>query len=74
MSYGFLFINDRGKSLDWLDKAIDNGYLEDISKDIILEQLYDHPRFQQLVDKQKKKRDQFVALMATYNFPEPEDL
>ena len=57
-----------------MEKAIDKGYLHDISKDILYEQLYDHPRFQVLVAKQKKKKEEVTALLATYNFPEPEDL
>ena len=60
--------------LDWLDKAIDLGYLGDISTEIFYEPLYDHPRFQELVTKQQKKREKVMALVAIYNFPEPEDL
>jgi len=74
MSMGYLFTNETDNSLDWLDKAIDIGYLGDISTDILYEPIYDHPRFQELVEKQKKKREEILVLVATYNFPEPEDL
>ena len=61
--------------LDWLERAIDLGYLQtDISKDAFYESLKDHPRFPELVAKQQKKREELLALVATYNFPEPEDL
>jgi len=74
MSRGYLFTNEYDNSLDWLDKAIELGYLGDISTEIFYEPLYDHPRFQELVEKQKQKREEVMALVATYNFPEPEDL
>jgi len=50
------------------------GWLQNISKDILYEPLYDQPRFQELVAKQNKKKQEEMALVATYNFPEPEDL
>ena len=46
----------------------------DISKDAFFESLKDHPRFQELVSKQNKKKEEVMALVATYNFPEPENL
>ena len=46
----------------------------DIPNEFPLNSLNDHPRFQELVEKQKKKREKVMALVATYNFPEPEDL
>ena len=45
-----------------------------ISTDAFFESLYDHPRFQDLVEKQIKKKEEVMALVATYNFPEPEEL
>ena len=46
----------------------------DISKDTFFESLKDHPRFQELVSKQNKKREEVMALVVIYNFPELEDL
>ena len=40
----------------------------------MFESLKDHPRFKELVAKQEKRREELLALVATYNFPEPEDL
>jgi len=62
------------EALNYLVRAIDMGYLIDISNNIFFESLYDHHRFQELVEKQKQKREEVMALVATYNFPEPEDL
>jgi len=69
-----LYNDQVDQSLDRLDKAIELNYLGNISSDILYESLYDNPRFQELVEKQKKKREEVMALVATYNFPEPEDL
>jgi len=70
-----LLKNQKEQSVIWLERAIDLSYLEtDISTDAFFESLKEHPRFQELVEKQKKKREEVMALVATYNFPEPEDL
>ena len=74
ISLAYLRKNQKEQSVNWLERAIDLGHLEDISKDAFFESLKDHPRFQELVEKQKKKREEVMALVATYNFPEPEDL
>ena len=67
--------NHKEQSVIWLERAIDLGWLlTDISKDEFFEPLYDHPRFQELVTKQQKRREEVMALVATFNFPEPEDL
>ena len=68
-------LNDKPeKAIDVLTEEVNKGYLGDISTDMLFESIYDHPRFQELVEKQKKKREEVMALLATYNFPEPEDL
>jgi len=74
LAFAYLMNDNINKALFYIEKAIDTGYLHDISKDIFLEPLFNHPRFQELVLKQKKKREEVMALVATYNFPEPEDL
>jgi len=75
ISFAYLLKNQKEQSVVWLERAIEIGWLiTDISKDAFFESLKDHPRFQELVSKQKKKREEVMALVATYNFPEPEDL
>ena len=75
ISLAHLLKNQKEQSIIWLERAIDLGWLRtDISKDAFFESLKDHPRFQELVEKQNKKREEVMALVATYNFPEPEDL
>ena len=65
--------DQKDESLVWMEKAVDNGYLEPFSESFF-DNIKDHPRFQELVTKKKKKREEVMALVATYNFPEPEDL
>jgi len=74
MSLGHLFTSEIDSGLHWLEKAIDLNYLDDISTDILYKPLYNYARFQDLVIKQNKKREEALALIATYDFPEPEDL
>jgi len=75
ISVAYLLKNQKEQSITWLERAIDLGWLQvDISKYTFYESLKDHPHFQELVSKQKKKREEVMALVATYNFPEPEDL
>ena len=67
--------NHKEQSVIWLERDIDLGWLEeDISKNGFFESLKDHPRFQELVAKQRKKREEVMDLVATYDFPESEDL
>jgi len=70
----YSIINKQEEALGYLERTINAGWLNEISYHPILEPLFDHPRFQELVEKQKKKREEVMALVATYNFPEPEDL
>ena len=69
----YTLFDQHEEALSWMEKAIDNGYLDPFS-----ESFYDNireiPRFKELVTKQKKKKAEVMALVATYNFPEPEDL
>ena len=75
ISLAYLLKNQKEQSVIWLERAIELGWLRrDISKDAFFESLKDHPRFQELVSKQQKKRAELMALVATYDFPEPEDL
>ena len=74
ISLAYLLKNQKEQSVIWLERAIDSGHLEDISKDTFFESLKDHPSFQELVAKQRKKREEVMDLVATYDFPEPEDL
>jgi len=74
ISLAYLIKNQKEQSLTWLERAINLGWLQDISKDAFFESLKDHPRFQELITKQNKKREEVMALLATYNFPEPEEL
>ena len=74
ISLAYLIKNQKEQSLTWLERAINLGWLQDISKDAFFESLKDHPRFQELVEKQIKKKEEVMALLATYDFPEPEDL
>jgi len=61
------------EALTWMEKAIDNGVLEPFSESFY-DNIKDHPRFKELVAKQKKKKEEVMALVASYNFPRPEDL
>jgi len=75
LAHIYSILGDEDKAIDYLEVAIDNNWLRrDIGKDIFLELLYEHPRFPDLVIKQQKKREEVMALVATWNFPEPEDL
>ena len=56
-----------------MEIAIDMGYLQPFSEPFF-DNIRDHPRFQELVNKQNKKREEVMALVATYNFTDPEDL
>jgi len=68
-------LNEDEKAIESLEKAIDMNYLKtDIAVDESLELLRQHPRFQQLVEKQEKKRAEIFALIAAYHFPKPEEL
>jgi len=74
LAFYYSMIDKKEEAIGNLEKAIDMGYLRDISTDIYFESLYNYPRFQELVSKQKKKKEEVMAFVATYNFPEPEDL
>ena len=74
LAYQYSMLGQQTEAIDYIERAIDMGWLQNISSDQFFEPLYDHPRFQELVAKQNKKREEVMALVATYNFPEPEDL
>jgi len=73
-SLAYYLMNETDQCLKWLDKAIERGFLSDISEVRFLNKLHNDRRFQELLSKQKKKKEEVMALIATYNFPEPEDL
>ena len=73
LAFYYLVNGQREESFRYMVKAIDTGYLEPFS-DLFFDKLSDHPRFLELIAKQNKKREEVMALVATYNFPEPGDL
>jgi len=75
LSAYYSLFGQKEEALNYMEKAIDLGYLEPWPfSEPFFDNLHDHPRFQELVEKQKKKREEVMALVATYNFPQPEDL
>ncbi len=73
-SLDFLYKDSISQSIVWLDTAIERGYLFDISKDHRLESLRGNKYFQELITKQENKREEVLALITVYNFPDPEDM
>jgi tetratricopeptide (TPR) repeat protein len=74
MALGYLFKNQKEQSINWLEKAIELGYLSDISESRFFDSLKNHLRFENLLTKQRKKREAANALVATYSFAEPENI
>lgn len=70
----FSISNNKEAALKWIEKAVDNNYLERSFNEPFFDNLRDEPQFKELVKKQERKRTEAKALMDRYNFPKAKDL
>lgn len=69
-----IMVDELDYAYDLLTKAVEDGYLIDISKNKFFEELYDRPGFNELVQIQSENRERVAALIAEKDFPSAYEL
>ena len=68
------FRQDLEQSLKFLEEAVDEGFLLDLSLSPIFEDLHEEPRFQEVLSKQAEKRAEISKMIEGMDLPSLEEL